>query len=136
MNRIKKRCKTLGCPNLHTNLSGYCDECTRKFREKHPKKEQEDRPSSNERGYDHRWRMFSQRFLRSHPVCAICGAPAKVTDHKAATAEMMMDAYGHFDLDPNNYQALCYACNNRKAKTKDKEMRKQYEADKKVFGID
>lgn len=130
MQRLKKKCKTFGCPNLHTNTNGYCDECNRKWREKHPIVEKDDRPSASRRGYNYKWQKFSRDFLALHPTCAICGAPARVCDHKNMTADMMMDAYGAFDLDPAHYQALCYRCNTRKGAREDKAMRKAYLRDK------
>ena len=136
----KKRCKTWRCPNLHTNKWGYCDACTEKYKAKHPeliygthpnaaeayRKYDQKRGSASQRGYDWDWIKFSKKFLAEHPTCAICGKPAKVTDHKTATADMMMDAYGKFDYNPDNYQALCVRCNNRKGMTEDERMRLEY----------
>lgn len=136
----KMRCKTWRCPNLHTNKWGYCDACTEKYKEKHPeliygahpnqeenyRRYDQKRGSASKRGYDWQWIKFSKIFLIEHPTCAICGAPSKVTDHKVATAEMMMDAYGKFDYNPDNYQALCVRCNNMKGRTEDKAMNEQY----------
>lgn len=140
--RRKKRCKAYGCPNLHTNANGYCDSCYAEFKRKHPwyydadgnkiskkdadRKYDQRRGSAQQRGYDWKWRQFAQRYLLSHPVCAMCGAPAAVCDHKTATADMMIDAYGSFDYDENNYQALCASCNARKGATNDKKMREEY----------
>ena len=39
MGTLRKRCKTYGCPNLHRNPSGYCDECTARYRALHPRQE-------------------------------------------------------------------------------------------------
>ena len=115
MGSLKKRCKTYGCPNLHHNASGYCDECTAKYRESHPRQESEKPTASARKAYGSwKWRKFASDFLRLHPVCEICGAPARVCDHKDMTADMMVDAYGGFDYEPSHYQALCYSCNARK----------------------
>jgi len=110
---MKRMCKTFGCPNIHNNKSGYCDECTRGNARSFTDSG-DDRPSAHARGYDNRWRMFSKKFLSEHPHCAICGAKATVTDHKDMPAEIMLDLYGRFDLDPDHYQALCTSCNTRK----------------------
>lgn len=118
--RMKKRCKVHGCPNLHTNRNGYCDDHQIRSRGS------EERPSAQERGYDSRWKRFAKDFLTRHPVCEICGAPATCVDHKNATADMMMDAYGCFDYSEENYQALCTACNTRKGKREDVEMKRNY----------
>ena len=128
MGTLRKRCKTVGCPNLHRNASGYCDECTAKYRASHPRTD-DNRPSATQRGYGWEWRKFAKDFLRLHPTCEICGAPATCVDHKDMTADMMLDAYGVFDYDPAHYQALCYSCNARKGAREDKAMRAAYRKD-------
>ena len=50
-------------------------------------------------------------------------------DHKAIPAEIMMDMYGKFDLDPSLYQALCFSCNRRKT-SQDRIQIEQYFKDK------
>lgn len=125
---IRRRCKTFGCANLHYNKRGYCDDCTRKYASSFT----DNRESSTDRGYDNRWRTFSKKFLADHPVCAICGSPAQVTDHKDTPAAIMLDLYGRFDLDPSHYQALCVACNTRKT-SEDQLKIKEYFS-KKQFG--
>lgn len=131
MGSLKKRCKTYGCPNLHHNASGYCDECTAKYRAAHPRIEQDEKPTAPARKEygSWKWRKFASDFLRVHPVCEICGAPANVCDHKDMTADMMVDAYGGFDYDPAHYQALCYSCNARKGMREDRTMRAAYQSD-------
>ena len=118
--KLQKRCKVRGCNNLHHNANGYCDEhqITRRGRD--------ERPSAQERGYDSRWTSFARNYLKLHPVCEICGGPASCVDHKTATADMMLDAYGSFDYDEANYQALCSACNTRKGRREDVAMRRSY----------
>lgn len=128
---MKKLCKN--CRRPTSNRDGYCDECKAEWRKAHPR-QQEDRPSAVERGYDARWHAFARRFLREHPTCAICGRPAKVVDHKVYTARQMMDAYGHFDYNPDLYQALCFSCNNRKAQTSDKVADQAYFDEKNTLG--
>lgn len=131
MGSLRKNCKTPGCRNLHHNTSGYCDQCMAKYAASHPKEEKkETRPSSYERGYDSAWRRFASRFLRNHPVCAICGAPSTQVDHKSMPADVMLKVYGgKFDLDESHYQALCVSCNVRKGKNEDVRFRRQYERD-------
>lgn len=122
MGLFRKRCKTFGCPNLHTNAHGYCDGCKSSISYGYmhnpikPVERKDDRPSASERGYDHSWHKFARTFLQSHPVCALCGSPAQCVDHKDIPAEIMMDMHGRFDLDPDQYQGLCYSCNTRKTK--------------------
>ncbi len=119
MGIFKKRCKTYRCQTLHMNKSGYCDACQAKrsagyMRNPVTPKYSEDRPSANERGYNASWHKFASKFLADHPVCEHCGKPAQCVDHKEIPAEIMMDLYGKFDLDPGLYQALCFSCNRRK----------------------
>ena len=129
--RIRKRCKTVGCSNLHHNSNGFCDSCNAKWIEKHPRTSYEDkRPSASQRGYGSRWRRFSRNYLSEHSVCVICGAPATCVDHKDIPADVMLDAYGAFDYDERHYQALCRECNLKKGRNEDKQLRKSYLKDK------
>ena len=131
-----RKCKTPYCKNLHHNLSGYCDDCERKLHIEYGarqiavsgtpmEREHSERPSAYRRGYDAKWMRFAKEFLREHPVCAICGKPAQVVDHKDVPASVMMDMYGSFDLNPDHYQALCVSCNLKKQK-EDRSKEKQY----------
>ena len=135
----RKACKQWGCPNFHYNKNGYCDECNRKYRAKHPDRYNDDgskkfdakayderRGTRQQRGYDYTWIKFTKKFLASHPDCNICGAPALCVDHKIATAKQMMDAYGEFSYNEDDYQALCYRCNIKKGQTIDKKMDDEY----------
>ena len=135
----RKKCKSWNCPNLHTNMNGYCDECNRKYRAKHPDRYNEDgskkfdmkaydekRGNFRQRGYNYDWDKFRKRFLAGHPTCEICGAPAQCVDHKKATARQMMDALGEFSYLEDDYQALCYRCNIKKGQTIDKESDAEY----------
>lgn len=137
-----RRCKAYGCPNLHYNANGYCDNCYSFFKAKHPqyydkdgnrlserawqKAYDEKRGTASQRGYTYKWRQFARKYLEQHSVCAICGAPATVCDHKTDTADMMIDAYGTFDYNEGNYQPLCARCNARKGATVDKDKREAY----------
>ena len=139
MSMRRKRCKQWGCPNFHNNRNGYCDECNRKYRAKHPDRYNEDgskktdwktyeekRGNFRQRGYDYKWDKFKKRFLLAHPTCALCGAPAQCVDHKTTTARQMMDAYGEFVYNDEDYQALCFRCNTKKGRTTDKESDEEY----------
>ncbi len=134
--RIRKRCKTVGCPNLHYNSNGYCDSCNEKWKAKHPRASYaDDRPSAYERGYDNRWRKFAKSYLSEHPVCAMCGAPSTCVDHKDIPADVMMRSNGRFDYDERHYQALCRECNLKKGRTIDKRVRNGYEKDLKWLNV-
>lgn len=138
MGSLKKNCKTPGCPNLHTNRGGYCDECMARYAATHPRVESESRrPSAPERGYDATWRRFARTFLINHPVCAICGAPATCVDHKYTPADVMLEVNGGiFDYDESQYQALCVSCNNRKGRTVDRRRRADYQDAKRRLGLE
>lgn len=132
MGLFRKRCKTSGCPNLHRNAHGYCDSCYARHHAEYRYRKtmasgtpMETRPSASDRGYGNKWRTFAKTYLQAHPVCAICGKPARVCDHKDIPAPIMMDMYGSFDLDPSHYQALCVSCNTKKA-VEDKKQIEEY----------
>lgn len=140
MGLFKKKCKTYHCPNLHQNKSGFCDICQATRSASYLRQpvdqtisENTQRPSASQRGYDHSWHQFARTFLESHPVCAVCGKPSQCVDHKAIPAEIMLDMYGRFDLDPSLYQALCFSCNRRKT-FQDRIVVEQYFKDKAGLG--
>lgn len=65
-----------------------------------------------ERGYGSRWQRARVRFLREHPLCAMCEdggrlTPASIVDHKVPHR-------GDQDLfwDESNWQSLCGNCHN------------------------
>ena len=125
-----KRCKTFRCKNLHSNRSGYCDECEALYRKKTVNREY--KQSETNKAYStYAWQKFAKEFLRKHPVCAICGGKAEVCDHKEMTAEIMLDLNdGKFILDESLYQPLCIRCNTIKGK-EDRERTKRYFDEKK-----
>ena len=66
------------------------------------------RPSARERGYNGKWEIERAAFLKVHPTCTRCGAPAKVVDHKIP----------HRGSDKlfwsrSNWQPLCVSCHAR-----------------------
>lgn len=134
---IKKRCKTPMCPNFHYNDNGYCNECniqrTTEWKEIKARQSKtgsiDDRPSASKRGYDHRWRAFARKYLKTHNVCAICGNKATVVDHKDVPAQIMLDMYGKFILKEEYYQPLCRRCNTLKARN-DRKICQKYFNDK------
>lgn len=67
------------------------------------------RPSARARGYDQRWRQARARFLREHPRCENCGAPATVVDHIVPHRQDR-----RLFWDAANWQALCTRCHNAK----------------------
>lgn len=65
------------------------------------------RPGSSQRGYDREWQKARAAFLRQHPVCALCGAPANVVDH-------MTPHRGDKAIfwDKSRWQPLCTPCHS------------------------
>lgn len=72
-----------------------------------------DRPNAYRRGYDKRWKVLRDGYLRSHPLCSHCEAkgrivPARLVDHIKPLAD------GGDRLDELNLQSLCVECHYRK----------------------
>jgi len=77
------------------------------------------RGSAASRGYDARWKRAKDAFLRQNPLCAECarqGRPAQ-----ADLVDHIQPAKGNQELfwEPENWQALCTACHNRKTNKRD-----------------
>lgn len=78
-----------------------------------------ERQSARERGYDAAWDRYSRRYRQQHPLCVSCvsgghASPSEVVDH-------ITPHRGDETLfwDPENHQALCSACHNRKTARED-----------------
>lgn len=70
--------------------------------------------SAADRGYDHAWRKMRRLFLMANPLCVICQAQGRVTP--ANVVDHIIPHRGdreRFD-DPDNLQALCKPCHDRK----------------------
>lgn len=98
-------CLEVGCSVLVS--SGRCPEHERAYDRR--------RGTSAERLYDYRWREYSKRRLRRHPLCVLCldegrTTAATVTDHR-------IPHKGNRRLfwDRSNHQSVCAPCNTRKA---------------------
>lgn len=65
------------------------------------------RPNSSERGYNRAWEKARAGFLKHHPFCRRCNAPASVVDH-------IKPHKGDSRLfwDKSNWQSLCAPCHN------------------------
>lgn len=66
------------------------------------------RPTARERGYDSKWDTERAAYLKAHPKCVRCPAPAAVVDH-------IVPHKGDRKLfwSRSNWQPLCGACHNR-----------------------
>lgn len=72
----------------------------------------DNRKSSHERGYNHRWRKARETYLSAHPLCVECGkhgrvAAASVVDHIAPHRNDQALFW-----DRANWQALCKPCHD------------------------
>ncbi|MGU3496296.1 HNH endonuclease signature motif containing protein [Xanthobacteraceae bacterium A53D] len=66
------------------------------------------RPPARARGYDSKWDIARAAYLKAHPVCVRCSAPASVVDHIIPHK----GDKGRF-WDRTNWQPLCGPCHNR-----------------------
>lgn len=67
--------------------------------------------SARRRGYSADWERESKRFLRSHPICAICRrAPATCVDHIEPHKGNPVMFWAR-----SNWQPACRSCNSAKA---------------------
>ena len=66
------------------------------------------RPTATARGYDARWRRTRARYLRAHPTCATCTAPAQHVHHLDGLGPKGPRGHDHANL-----QALCHRCHSR-----------------------
>jgi len=97
-------CANRACPNRAT-MHGYCAACFAK----RPKVERpkDERPSPSARGYDEKWRRIRAQFLKAHPHCCECGAPATEADHVVPLAQGGTNKW-------DNLQPMCKSCHSRK----------------------
>ena len=105
-----KPCRHQGCPELTSDK--YCD--------KHKPLHINDRANATGRGYDNRWRIARNRFLKANPLCVKCKeegilVPATVVDH-------IVPHRGDKTLfwDESNWQPLCKKCHDTKTMTEDR----------------
>jgi 5-methylcytosine-specific restriction protein A len=98
-------CNHPGCPELVA--SGYCP--------KHQKASKARRAGKVTDPFykTARWRKVRDRYLRRQPLCESCAArgitkQADMVDHRQEIRD------GGPKLDPENLQALCWACHGRK----------------------
>lgn len=76
------------------------------------------RPPASQRGYGHDWRKRRARYLRRHPNCVACGAPATDVDHIIPRADL--ERTPGVDPDDDRWlQSLCHSCHSRKTAAQD-----------------
>lgn len=106
----RKPCKHPGCPKL--TVGNYCEE--------HEKLHANDRADASSRGYDSRWRIARNRFLKANPLCVRCKEKGKLT--KATIVDHIKPHRGDKELfwDESNWQPLCKRCHDTKTMTEDR----------------
>jgi len=112
--RPLRACPVPGCREIV--VSGRCEKHRKEIDIPRARRQSERQGTPASRGYDHRWRAYSKSFLAKHPICADplglhgeLGAMSEVTDH------IVPEWAGGKFWDHANHQALCRACNRRKA---------------------
>lgn len=95
-------CTSPGCAGRATH-HGRCERHARLQQQQYDRA----RGSSAQRGYDAAWRQRRTAYLRRHPSCVVCGAPATDVDHIVPRRQGGIDAEA-------NLQALCHQCHSRK----------------------
>lgn len=70
------------------------------------------RPPSNQRGYDHKWRFLRNTFLRRYPLCCKCAKPTPATevDHIIPHAGQADPLFWKW----SNLQPMCKPCHSSK----------------------
>ena len=110
--RLKRPCNHPGCRELVEK--GYCE----KHRRQATRLSDQRRGSSNDRGYDWRWRKYSELFIRrpENVFCAIklpgCTRLAECTDHIVPPRDKDDPLF----WDANNHQPACIHCNSVKGR--------------------
>lgn len=82
--------------------------CERKADQERKARFDKRRPNSSARGYSRSWEKARAAFLKDHPFCRMCGAPANTVDHitpHKGSARLFNDK--------SNWQVLCTPCHSR-----------------------
>ena len=110
--RPRKPCAEQGCPELVDPGEKYCQ----KHKALHPDPVR----SGSSRGYNRDWQRISKQYLASHPLCVKCMERGKYT--KATVVDHITPHRGNKKLfwDPENWQALCKPCHDRKTGEEDR----------------
>lgn len=77
------------------------------------------RPSARQRGYTAKWERYRKGFLLDHKLCVSC-----MNDGRRVVSTVVDHVIPHkgdmvLFWDPDNHQALCKPCHDRKTATED-----------------
>lgn len=75
--------------------------------------EDQRRGSSSARGYDSRWRIYSESYRTRHPLCWYCQQAGRVTAAQCVDHAIPPSRGGSF-WDERNHVPACLRCNSRK----------------------
>lgn len=106
--RPPRPCSYPGCRRL-SHLGGSRCELHPYSAERDYRREDSDRGTAAQRGYNQRWRNARAAYLRRHPLCVKCDQPATVVDHITPHRGDMVLFW-----DVSNWQPLCKPCHDRK----------------------
>lgn len=111
--RPKRPCNRPGCRRLTTER--YCEEHMREYRQRQDR----ERGTAHERGYDARWRRARAVYLREHPLCVRCEREGRITP--ATVVDHIVPHKGDMELfwDRENWQPLCARHHNIKTARED-----------------
>lgn len=68
-----------------------------------------ERGTPAQRGYDKDWYRLRWSFLQEHPACCVCGAKATHVDHIQSIRQAP-----HLRLEPSNLRSMCAPCHSRR----------------------
>ena len=119
--KAPKLCSQGGCPALLPIGTKYCSVHAHKLKSDYPRKH----PEYNKLYTSTRWRAYRRMFLAEHPLC--------VNYHECKTAATVLDHIVDHDGDyerfwkPDNHQAMCSTCHNKKTGLSGKSWGKEVE---------
>src|SRR6266571_4030980 len=107
---MRRPCFTPGCPALVERGVQYCPHHTQQA----ARRDQEQRGTAAQRGYDAAWRQATVGYLQQHRWCARCASGGKQVRSRVV-GHIQALRRGGARLDPANWQPLCVSCNKRQA---------------------
>lgn len=105
--RVGRPCSTPGCAAVVRD-GRYCPKHAAQSRPP------DERPSSNRRGYDARWRKIRAAVLREQPLCVECLGAGVVTAANEVDHIVPLSQGGTNEWD--NLQPLCKSCHSKKTR--------------------
>ncbi len=107
--KSKHPCNFSGCKEITSNR--FC----LKHKSLVKKRDDKERGSASERGYDANWHKVSEMHLRGFPLCAECEKKGRVTA-AILTHHIIPIAKGGAVYDWDNLESICELCHDVKHK--------------------